>query len=257
MTGWIKKTGPKKMWGWELAVGGALTASSAVLFIIQLVIFGSARDTFFYLLQDVAFLPVQALFVSVFIDRLLNAREKRAMMEKLNMAIGIFFSEAGTGLLRSLSSFGPQGEVFTTGVVSLHGWDEKAYALAKKRVIDHAFTVACTEEDLVRLKAFLLQRKAFLLALLQNPNLLEHDSFTELLRAVFHLVEEMECRPDLKGLTRIDHKHLEGDIKRAYGYLVLEWLAYMRYLSREYPYLFSLSARMNPFDPKATAEVRE
>jgi hypothetical protein len=33
---------------------------------------------------------------------------------------------------------------------------------------------------------FLLEERDFLLRLLENPTLLEHESFTDLLRAVFH-----------------------------------------------------------------------
>ena len=60
-----------------------------------------------------------------------------------------------------------------------------------------------------------------------------------------------------KGEDEIRSKtaHLSGDITRAYGLLVREWLAHMEHLKREYPYLFSLAVRMNPFDPEASAVV--
>jgi len=50
--------------------------------------------------------------------------------------------------------------------------------------------------------------------------------------------------------------HLASDIKRAHHLLVREWLAHMEHLKNEYPYLFSLAVRTNPFDPNASAEVR-
>jgi len=40
------------------------------------------------------------------------------------------------------------------------------------------------------------------LRLLENPVLLEHESFTELLRSVFHLSEELEQRDDFGKLPR-------------------------------------------------------
>jgi len=94
------------------------------------------------------------------------------------------------------------------------------------------------------------------LRLLENPNLLEHESFTELLWAVFHLTEELCSRVDLKQFPDADFQHLSGDIKRAYVLLIAEWLAYMKHLRDSYPYLFSLAARMNPFDPKASPIVK-
>jgi hypothetical protein len=91
--------------------------------------------------------------------------------------------------------------------------------------------------------------------LLENPNLLEHESFTELLWAVFHLTEETACRVDLKQLPDTDCQHLSGDIKRVYGLLISEWLAYMKHLRDNYPYLFHLAARTNPFNPDASPIV--
>ena len=89
----------------------------------------------------------------------------------------------------------------------------------------------------------------------QNPNLLEHDSFTDLLWAVFHLAEELAWRQDLRRLPGSDLSHLTGDIERAYTRLITEWLDYMRHLKGSYPYLFSLATRTNPFDPDASPEV--
>jgi hypothetical protein len=110
--------------------------------------------------------------------------------------------------------------------------------------------------DLGALREFLLGRRDFLLRLLENPNLLEHETFTDLLRAVFHLTEELESRRDLAALPETDLAHLSNDIARAYSFLVREWLAYMKHLKDNYPYLFSLAIRTNPFDPQASAVVR-
>jgi hypothetical protein len=37
----------------------------------------------------------------------------------------------------------------------------------------------------------------------------------------------------------------------------LEWLDYMRYLKKDYPYLFSLALRLNPFDEDALVAVTD
>jgi len=86
--------------------------------------------------------------------------------------------------------------------------------------------------------------------------LLEHEEFTELLWAVFHLSEELSNRATVKDLPETDYDHLSGDIKRAHRLLVREWLAHMEHLKIDYPYLFSLAVRMNPFDPNASAQVQ-
>lgn len=57
-------------------------------------------------------------------------------------------------------------------------------------------------------------------------------------------------------VTLIIHQILSGDIKRAHALLVREWLSHMEHLQRDYPYLFSLAIRTNPFDPNAAVEMR-
>jgi hypothetical protein len=50
---------------------------------------------------------------------------------------------------------------------------------------------------------------------------------------------------------------LNVDIKRVYQLLVREWLSHMEHLKSDYPYLFSLAVRTNPFNPEASAEVKQ
>jgi hypothetical protein len=110
--------------------------------------------------------------------------------------------------------------------------------------------------DLVRLKEFLSARREFLLTLLENPSLLEHDRFTELLWAVTHLDEELEARQSLADLASKDLEHIAGDIRRMYDHLASEWLDYAEHLKTNYPYLFSLILRTHPFQDHPSPIVK-
>ena len=96
-------------------------------------------------------------------------------------------------------------------------------------------SVDCTKGDLPAMKAFLLGKRGFLLGLLENQNLLEHDEFTDLLWAVFHLTEELDARQRLEGLPQSDLDHLAGDTRRVFFSLTREWLRYMEHLRNDYP----------------------
>jgi len=76
-----------------------------------------------------------------------------------------------------------------------------------------------------------------------------------LLWAVFHLMEELFYRKDVLRLSDRDYDHISGDMKRAYILLIYEWLSYMKHLKDNYPYLFSLAMRTNPFDLNAVPEI--
>ena len=75
--------------------------------------------------------------------------------------------------------------------------------------------------------------------------------FTDLVLAIHHLTEELKARKDLQSLPPADLAHLCGDIRRVYERLVPAWVHYMEYLKKNYPYLFSLAMRTNPYDEKS------
>jgi hypothetical protein len=245
-----------KRYNWHLLLASSLIALSASIYLLHFSIFRDAHHIFLYLIGDLAFLPVQVLLVTLIIEKLLNEREKRQMLKKLNMVIGVFFSEVGTSLLRSFSDFSPHSESIRKDLIVTNDWSNRSFSGMSRRLKSHDYRVEIQKERLEELKGFLLGKRDFLLGLLENPNLLEHESFTELLWAVFHLTEELSCRPRMTELTDPDCQHLNGDIKRVYASLVAEWLAYMRHLKDDYPYLFSLAVRTNPFDPAASPEIR-
>jgi hypothetical protein len=241
---------------WQILFGISLVTLSATVYLVQIEIFKTPRDTIFYIFQDLAFVPISVLMVTLIIDQVLRIREKRALLKKMNMVIGAFFSEVGTNLLKLFSSFDLNYETIKGKVIITNGWSEQDFSIAKKQLKDFDYTLDSKKGDLEALKIFLAGKRNFLLGLLENPNLLEHESFTDLLWAVFHLTEELNCRADTKELPDTDYKHLSGDIKRAYVLLISEWLAYMKHLKIDYPYLFSLAVRTNPFDPTASPEVK-
>jgi len=220
---------------------------SALVYLVHYYIFRDVHHIFIYMVGDLAFLPIEVFLVVIVIERILARREKQAILQKLNMVVGAFFSEVGTELLEKLrGGFGKSEEIKQRLAVD-QTW---AHADFKKAM---AFACAiedqpnCLNIDLEGLKTFLVQKRPFLLALLENPNLLEHERFTDLLWATFHLTEELEARPLMKNLPDTDLQHIAGDIQRVYQRLSAEWVSYVEHLKLNYPYLFSLVARMHPF----------
>jgi hypothetical protein len=245
-----------KRFRWELMLGIYLVILSAVIYFTHYLIFGDSHHIFIYLLGDIAFVPIEVLLVTLIIHRLLEVREKKKQLEKLNMVIESFFSETGSEILRYASDHDPDVDVIKRDLLIKNNWTKKDFAQATRKLRDYNFNINIKHDDLPRLKSYLIEKRGFMLRLLENPVLLEHESFTELMRAIFHLTEELANRDDPSTLPESDLQHLKGDMKRAYGLLVREWLLYMKYLKSGYPYLFSLAVRINPFDSAASAIVR-
>lgn len=240
----------------QIILGLLLIASSAALYFAQYAVFHESRDILFYLFQDLAFVPIQVLLVTLILDQMLSAREKQATLNKMNMVIGVFFSEVGTNLLRSFFEFDKQPDQIMQSFASGGHWSDQDFNHIKKHLKGHDYRIESRSGDLENLRDFLIGQRRFLVSLLENPILLEHESFTDLLWAVFHLTEELGYRTDVKRLPDKDYEHLSGDIKRAYVQLITEWISYMRHLRDSYPYLFSLAIRTNPFDPNASPEFK-
>jgi len=187
---------------------------------------------------------------------LLNKREKRIREQKLNMVVGMFFSELGTKILSHFTGYDPQLDVIRKKLIIKSDWSDEDF-LDTKAVLDkYHYKVDPQKVRLQDLKSLLEQNGYFLLSLWENPNLLEHEAFSETLRAILHLKEELLSRKDLTGLPNSDMPHIAGDINRAYALISRQWLDYMKHLKDSYPYLFSHAMRTNPFDKEASPIVR-
>ncbi len=227
-----------------------------MLYLIHYAIFHDPHHIFIYLLGDIAFLPIQVLLVTLIIDELLSQREKRSVLKKLNMVIGTFFSEVGIKLLKSFAAFDLNSEKIRQALIVNDTWTPEQFIDVAKLLKRYDCSIESQRGDLAELKQSLTSKRDFLLRLLENPNLLEHETFADLLRAVFHRTEELNHRTDVRKLTKPDYDHLANDIKRAHLLLLSEWVDYMKYLKANYPYLFSLAIRVNPFDPSASVEFK-
>ena len=245
-----------KRFNWQLSLGITLVIFSAIVYFAHYIIFRDPHHIFIYLIGDIAFVFIEVLLVTLVIHSLLTMREKKEKLEKLNMLIGTFFSEVGIKLLVYLSDSDPNLMKIKNDLIVESDWSDEEFEEISKKLRKYDYDIDIKKIDPSNLQNFLIIKSDFLIRLLENPNLLEHESFTELLRAVFHLDEELRSRKNINSLTETDLNHITGDLKRVYGLLVHQWLDYMHYLKNNYPYLFSLAMRLNPFDETATPEVK-
>jgi len=199
------------------------------------------------------FLGVVAIITDTFVKR----REELIMRQKLHMITGLFFSEMGNGLLKHFARLDPETDSLHKILKISNEWKNADFIEAAKGLKQHRFVIDSHRGNLFELREYLHKQADLLLRLIENPIIHEHGEFSDLLRATFHLRDELLNREDLFELLNSDRKHLEGDIIRTYRLLIFEWLRYMRYLKKDYPYLFSLAIRVNPFDVEASAVVKD
>lgn len=238
---------------WGIFLGVSLVMLSVVFYSIHYLIFHDPHHVFIYLVGDIAFVPIEVLLVTLILHKVLEFREKKAMLTKMNMVIGSFFSEVGEELIKQLINFSKKHntELFLFDT----GWERKDFTKKSKEALSVNYACDILASDVSALNDFLNSKKTFVLSLLCNPNLMEHEGFTDLLWAVSHLGEEFALRKDLSSFVPEDKKHLEGDMQRAFSRVLSQWLLYNRHLMEHYPYLYSLSVRVNPFCDGPGAEI--
>ena len=225
----------------------AFLVVSVIAYFIHYLIFRDVHHIFIYMVGDLAFLPLEVLLVVLIIERVLARREKKTKLQKLNMVVGAFFIEVGNHLLNNLlKHFDNQSDI-SKHLNITDSWTKKEFRSAAEYAYHLSVELDCHKIDLGELKAYLAQRREFLLTMLENPNLLEHDRLTDLLWAVTHLDEELEARPSVSDLPDKDLEHIAGDIQRLYDHLASEWLDYVEHLKTNYPFLYSLILRTHPF----------
>lgn len=243
---------------WQSRLATALLGMAIVLYAVRLLAFSDPalqNEMWRFLLGDIAFLFVQVPLVSMVIDGIIRRREVEETRRKLNMVIGAFFSETGQSLLGEIANADGSLAEVREDFVPHASWKAVDYDRARATLRAHSPSIDLDSERLTRLNDALARERSFIIGLLANQTLLEHESFSDLLWALTHLGEELAARPQLDSLTPADAKHLAGDVQRAYTLLGAEWLSYLQHLQVAYPFLFSLALRTNPLDPQARVVV--
>ncbi len=242
---------------WEIVFGIGLIILAAGLHFLHYLVFGEVSPLLSFLGKKIAFVPLEVLFISMILHRLLNVHERGMRRKKMNMLSGAFFSEMGNDLLRILKNKAAITPGQSEGISVQKNWSKKDFDKACKALDRIDVEMEVDPESLARLKNLLLEKRSYLMLMLGNPTLLEHESFSNMLWATLHLADELSRREDLQALPQSDIRHLKNDAKRAYLKLLAEWFSHLRHLKEEYPYLYSLEMRTNPFDPAATVVIHQ
>ena len=242
---------------WYIMAALALIIISAAIYYAQLFFFHRPGETYFYMMQDLAFVPVQVLIVTIFLDRLLKRHEKKILTKKIFVGIGIFFSETGNNLLKLLFDITVNRDMLSSIFSIKPVWDETDFGTAGKKAAQLSIELKHETDVLVEMKNFLNANRRFILGMMENSNLAEHDLFTDLLLAISHLSDELRMRNSFASLPASDFNHLSKDISRVYNSILVLWLSYLFHIKSEYPFLYSLAIRSNPFDSSASVIINE
>lgn len=215
-----------------------LVGLSAIMFLIHYLVFGQAVNTAYYSLMNLCFIPVNSLVVTLILERLIDYKAKQERMEKLSMLIGLFFTEVGYKLMHLIIKADKGGK---NSITSFNNLDE-----VKNQVEKHDYNIDMEDIDLDKIMDVLLENSNLLVNLISNENITEHEIFTDLLMSVIHLRDEIIFYKNDKN-NQLDISHLKKDILRVYKNIAMQWVDYLKYLNKSYPFLYNNAIRLNPF----------
>jgi len=234
----------------------SLIVISILLYVLHFIIFRDIHHIGVFALEDLAFVPIEVIFVSLILHRVLKENERKKKMSKLYMVIEMFFSEVGSELLRVFATNDNKLSEIKEDLIVKEDWSDRDFRRLMKIKKNYKPEIVFNCDNMKEIMELLKVSKPNMIRMLENPALLEHETFTELLMAVFHLGEELVLRDDLDCLPDEDMEHIAHDAKRAYVLLGIEWVDYLEHMRNHYPYLFSLAIRVNPFEKKRDVVIR-
>ncbi|XTR38447.1 hypothetical protein ACQQ2T_03455 [Paraclostridium tenue] len=215
-----------------------LIALSSIMFFIHYLIFGQALNTAYYSLMNLCFIPINSLVVTIMLEKLIDYRAKKDRIEKINMLVGIFFTEVGGKLMHFIIDADKDAKNYITNFEDLNK--------IKKCLYEYNYKVDMKYIDLCAIKNILVKHNNLFVTLISNESILQHQIFTDLLMSVIHLRDEIIFIEKDKD-SGFNINHLENDVIRVYKNISIQWISYLEYLSKSYPFLYNNAIRVNPF----------
>ena len=240
---------------WKLIAGIGLVTLSLAIYTIHFLIFQDFHHILIYFVGELAFIPLEVLIVTLIIDQMLESREKTAADGETEHGHRHLLLHNRDPLLSLLSKADPCIDTLRPSLVVRDHWNDREFTAVKSTVGNYACGVKEARSILTHCGRSCLQNEEFMMRLVENPMIFEHESFTDLILAISHMTEELKsgtaCLPPGRDIRPTS----AADCRRVYSLLVPEWVRYMEYLQGHYPYLFSLAMRKNPFDTSASVVI--
>ncbi len=235
----------------EAKLAMVLLLSSFIIYTIFYILFHDLTLLEEYLFIHLGFLPISVLLVTLLLNGLLKRREKAERLEKLNIVVGTFFAELGKDLLRYLSKYDENVEKIAQELMNIENFTEEDFERVKEKLVERRYSIRMDRMNLYELRRFLLEHKEFAIDLLDNPAIIEHEAFTDLLWNVLHVTDELKRIPSFEHMEPEDREDIQGDIEKLYKLLLYEWVRYVQYLRHRHHHIFIYEAKTNPLIPHA------
>jgi hypothetical protein len=153
---------------WRIIFALSLISLSTLLYLLDFVRFCDYKHILDFLLQNMAFLLIQVLLITLILDWLVGYMDKQKRLKKQNMVIGAFFMEVGTKLLTYISDLDPELESIRSSLVVDEYWSDQEFSRVSKSLKGYGYEIDMDKLDLEYLFILLEKERDFLIGLVEN-----------------------------------------------------------------------------------------
>lgn len=201
---------------------------SVCIYGLQILLFHDLRNTEFYILQDLAFIPISIAITTVVVGNIMDSRSKKEAAEKAGMLRSVFFSDIGRTLIAKLNSISESSIVTCL--------EEDATIQEKQdRIRSCSVKVDADGKTYEYIRSFLNDKKHDLITLSGNNDLMDQDDFTQMLGGIFHLLDEFELRGSFDELNTEDISHMNDDFAKVLVLLAVNSAANAEFQQKNFP----------------------
>ncbi len=218
-----------------------LLIASIVIYGVQLIVFHDPNTTAFYILQDVAFLPISIAVATIVVGEYLSEKEKKDRQEKTQMLCSGFFTEMGNELLQVLLPLSKEKADIKNLFETVEVNDGKSLDELREKINKMPIRIELNEAAYKKIEKMITESRDLLLIFSSNPLLIDHADFTKMLWALFHLVDEFRLRGPYESLSVADMGHIESDFAEILKLVLINWSRNRLFTKKQYPNYFNSS----------------
>ena len=224
---------------WEkVLIAAGLVFLAGVLYALLYLFHGDADYIGKYIAYHLAFLPLHALVLVLFLEEVLTLREKKSRQRKLNIFLGIFFRQMGVEFATITFGLLANRDDLDKLIMAQPSWKKRDFRSAMNRLEQFKPDIKADPKVLDQLMEFLHDRERDILQMTRNPNLWEYELLYRTLVGLFHLIEESHYRGAMQEMSRPALEHLAKDAGNTLVMLLSLWLKYLEFLKKQHPVLF-------------------
>ena len=213
-----------------------LSIISGCIYGLQVLLFHDLRNTEFYILQDLAFIPISIAITTVVVGNIVARRSREEAAEKAGMLRTMFFSDIGRVLMKKIDAISEPSipACFGNGMSV-----QKQQEIIRSTVV----TVHTDRDTYEFIRTFLNEKKQDLITLSGNNNLMDQDDFTQLLGGLFQLLDEFSLRGSYEELGESDISHMNDDFARVLILLGTNLAASAEFQQKHFPDFYQKAIR--------------